>query len=364
MVVREGLRLYPALPVMILRECAQDTTVLGQFIPRGTTLVAPPWHIHRDPNIWQNPDEFIPDRFANQSALSSTYFPFGLGSHVCLGQRLAMLMMKTVLYKTICEFELSLNAEDSGPLKLKVPGLLLNPVGALRVNFKPSTTMFAVVCFINDPDKPLHVIHVDDIENFEPQDTSDYDNHSVYNAYWQDLVDDSNSGLYKTQVLMLAESESDAREKMQAKRVVIPKIPMQETSVSMRMSTILDHIGEGSRCLVEGDLVLEAGHVIECSAVAATCRSGGPVHIIAYVLQSSGLHNDPHKVELKLQGEDTIQDIKCTCPAGVSELLDSCDSDADDAIAAAFLFDPPPRRPVAEHDGQAQHLALQYRDEG
>ncbi|XP_049267161.1 cytochrome P450 3A6 [Rhipicephalus sanguineus] len=137
MVVREGLRLYPALPVMILRECAQDTTVLGQFIPRGTTLVAPPWHIHRDPNIWQNPDEFIPDRFVNQSAISSTYFPFGLGSHVCLGQRLAMLMMKTVLYKTVCEFELSLNAEDSGPLKLKVPGLLLNPVGALRVNFRP-----------------------------------------------------------------------------------------------------------------------------------------------------------------------------------------------------------------------------------
>ncbi|KAL1450294.1 hypothetical protein MTO96_043958 [Rhipicephalus appendiculatus] len=83
-----------------------------------------------------------------------------------------------------------------------------------------------------------------------------------------------------------------------------------------------DHIGEGSRCLVEGDLVLEAGHVIECSAVAATCRSGGPVHIIAYVLQSSGLHNDPHKVELKLQGEDTIQDIKCTCPAGYTAWCD------------------------------------------
>ncbi|KAH6926579.1 hypothetical protein HPB50_019820 [Hyalomma asiaticum] len=137
MVVREGLRLYPALPVMILRECSQDTTVLGHFIPRGTTLVAPPWHIHRDPNIWQNPDDFIPDRFANQGSLSSTYFPFGLGSHVCLGQRLAMLMMKTVLYKTICEFDLRLSPEDSGHLKVKVPGLLLNPVGGLRVQFKP-----------------------------------------------------------------------------------------------------------------------------------------------------------------------------------------------------------------------------------
>ncbi|XP_054928034.1 cytochrome P450 3A4-like [Dermacentor andersoni] len=138
MVVREGLRLYPALPVMILRECSQDTTVLGQYIPRGTTLVAPPWHIHRDPKIWSDPDEFIPDRFAKreQSTLSSTYFPFGLGSHICLGQRLALLMMKTVLYKTIYAFELSLSAEESGPMKVKVPGLLLNPVDPLRLQFK------------------------------------------------------------------------------------------------------------------------------------------------------------------------------------------------------------------------------------
>ncbi|KAL1435372.1 hypothetical protein MTO96_010992 [Rhipicephalus appendiculatus] len=92
--------------------------------------------------------------------------------------------------------------------------------------------MFAVVRFIDDHDKRLHVIHVDEIENFEPEDTSDYDNRSVYNAYWRDPVDDSNSGRYKTQVLMLAESESDARKKMQAKKVVIPKIPIQETSAA------------------------------------------------------------------------------------------------------------------------------------
>lgn len=82
------------------------------------------------------------------------------------------------------------------------------------------------------------------------------------------------------------------------------------------MSTIFDYIGDGSRCLVEGDLVLEAGHVIKCTAVASTCRSGWPVHIIAYILQSSALSNDPFRVELKLQDEATIDKINCTCPAG------------------------------------------------
>lgn len=90
--------------------------------------------------------------------------------------------------------------------------------------------MYAVVRFLDDHDKRLHVIHVHDIEKFDPKDTSDYDNRFVYSAYWRDPVDDTNTGLYNTQVLMLAESEDDARAKMRAKRLVIPKIPMQETS--------------------------------------------------------------------------------------------------------------------------------------
>ncbi|KAH8040142.1 hypothetical protein HPB51_009520 [Rhipicephalus microplus] len=69
--------------------------------------------------------------------------------------------------------------------------------------------MFAVVRFIDDHDKRLQVIHVEDIDSFEPRDTSDYDNRSVYTAYWQDPVEDSNSGLYKTQLLMLAAKEKD-----------------------------------------------------------------------------------------------------------------------------------------------------------
>nr|XP_037276116.1 uncharacterized protein LOC119169115 isoform X2 [Rhipicephalus microplus]XP_037277982.1 uncharacterized protein LOC119170823 isoform X2 [Rhipicephalus microplus]XP_037278606.1 uncharacterized protein LOC119171849 isoform X2 [Rhipicephalus microplus]XP_037288065.1 uncharacterized protein LOC119181015 isoform X2 [Rhipicephalus microplus]XP_037290640.1 uncharacterized protein LOC119185916 isoform X2 [Rhipicephalus microplus] len=90
--------------------------------------------------------------------------------------------------------------------------------------------MYAVVRFLDDHDKRLHVIHVHDIEKFDPKDTSDYDNRFVYSAYWRDPVDDTNTGLYNTQVLMLAESEDDARAKMRAKRLVIPKIPMQETT--------------------------------------------------------------------------------------------------------------------------------------
>ncbi|KAK8785347.1 hypothetical protein V5799_008288 [Amblyomma americanum] len=88
--------------------------------------------------------------------------------------------------------------------------------------------MFAVVRFLSDRDNRLHVIPVDDIEDFAPKNDNDYDNRAVYSAYWRDSVDDTNSGLYNAQVLLLAESENDARDKMRAKRVIIPKITVQE----------------------------------------------------------------------------------------------------------------------------------------
>lgn len=82
------------------------------------------------------------------------------------------------------------------------------------------------------------------------------------------------------------------------------------------MSIIVDHIGDGIRCLVEGDEVVNAGHIIECSAVAATCQPGEPLHIVAFVLQSSGLSKDPHRVDLKLLSGLSIAEVICTCPAG------------------------------------------------
>ncbi|KAK8775762.1 hypothetical protein V5799_030893, partial [Amblyomma americanum] len=85
--------------------------------------------------------------------------------------------------------------------------------------------MFAVVRFLSDRDNRLHVIPVDDIEDFAPKNDNDYDNRAVYSAYWRDSVDDTNSGLYNAQVLLLAaqaiamhqqklEAEDDAAEKL------------------------------------------------------------------------------------------------------------------------------------------------------
>lgn len=87
-------------------------------------------------------------------------------------------------------------------------------------------------------------------------------------------------------------------------------------SSALAFSPLLNHVGDGVRCLVEGDEVVAAGHIIEYSAIASTCYSDGPVHINAFVLQSSWLTNDLHRVDLKLAGDANIGELNCTCPAG------------------------------------------------
>ncbi|XP_077491368.1 cytochrome P450 3A12-like isoform X2 [Amblyomma americanum] len=141
MVVREGLRLYPAIPVMIMRQCSEDTTILGQFIPAGITLVSPTWHIHRDPEIWPEPERFLPDRFSaeRRECLPSTYYPFGLGPRICVAHRLGMMILKKTLYNIVKRYKLVLDEEVPDPLPVAVNNVVLNPAVPIKIRLQPRT---------------------------------------------------------------------------------------------------------------------------------------------------------------------------------------------------------------------------------
>ncbi|XP_075559670.1 cytochrome P450 3A24-like [Dermacentor variabilis] len=138
MVVREGLRLYPAIPIAIMRECVEDTTIQGRFIPAGTSLFAPAWHVHRSPEIWPEPNRFVPDRFSptQRDGVACCYFPFGLGPRICVAHRLGMVTLKTALYKLISNFEISLAEDFPDPLPVFVDHVLLNPAVAIKLRVK------------------------------------------------------------------------------------------------------------------------------------------------------------------------------------------------------------------------------------
>ena len=92
-VFREALRLYPPVPMMV-----RETTCLERFrdrdIPKGAQIVLSPWHQHRHERLWEDPDEFNPERFETENGktcLREAYMPFSSGARVCTGAGFAMV---------------------------------------------------------------------------------------------------------------------------------------------------------------------------------------------------------------------------------------------------------------------------------
>ncbi|KAJ6751484.1 hypothetical protein OIU85_001964 [Salix viminalis] len=67
-IIKETLRLYPPGPLSAAHEATEDFCVAGYHIPKGTRLFANLWKLHRDPNLWSNPDEYMPERFLTDQA--------------------------------------------------------------------------------------------------------------------------------------------------------------------------------------------------------------------------------------------------------------------------------------------------------
>ncbi|WZZ82772.1 hypothetical protein YC2023_103344 [Brassica napus] len=67
LVVKETLRLHPAAALLLSRETASQIKIQGYNIPPKTILLVNAWSIERDPKQWENPEEFIPERFIDCS---------------------------------------------------------------------------------------------------------------------------------------------------------------------------------------------------------------------------------------------------------------------------------------------------------
>ncbi|KAL3499744.1 hypothetical protein ACH5RR_038837 [Cinchona calisaya] len=108
-IMKEQLRLHPALPLLV-PHCPSKTCIVGGYtIPKGARVFINVWAIHRDPNIWENPSDFRPERFLasklDYSGNDFNYFPFGSGRRICAGTAMAERMFMFSLASLVHSFD-------------------------------------------------------------------------------------------------------------------------------------------------------------------------------------------------------------------------------------------------------------------
>ncbi|XP_020266929.1 cytochrome P450 93A3-like [Asparagus officinalis] len=113
-VVKETLRLHPAIP-MIIRESNEHCKINGYDIPAKTRLLVNVWAIGRDPNHWSKPLDFKPERFIEIGKgldVRGQHFhllPFGSGRRGCPGTTLALQVTQPMLAAMIQCFDWKVN---------------------------------------------------------------------------------------------------------------------------------------------------------------------------------------------------------------------------------------------------------------
>lgn len=103
-IIDETLRLYPA-GGLLSRTAAADDTLCGTPIKKGDTVMIPVYALGRHRDLWEEPDAFCPERFADRKAIDRyAYLPFGDGPRICIGASFALQEAVIILATLLSRF--------------------------------------------------------------------------------------------------------------------------------------------------------------------------------------------------------------------------------------------------------------------
>uniref|UniRef100_A0ACD6ANG6 Uncharacterized protein n=1 Tax=Avena sativa TaxID=4498 RepID=A0ACD6ANG6_AVESA len=123
-VIKESLRLHPVAPLLAPHLAMADCSIDGYKVPAGTRVIVNAWAIGRDSASWEDPEEFMPERFAeggndvcvNFRGNDFQFLPFGAGRRMCPGVNLAIanveLMLANLIYHFDWELPLGVESKD------------------------------------------------------------------------------------------------------------------------------------------------------------------------------------------------------------------------------------------------------------
>ena len=116
--VKETERLHP-VAYILMRAAAEDLEIEGFQVPKGTRVFAAPSETHRMPDVFPDPDRYVPERFSpgrDESRNQHSLIGFGGGVHRCAGVNFAYLEMKVALTLLLQHYEFSLLDANPQPV--------------------------------------------------------------------------------------------------------------------------------------------------------------------------------------------------------------------------------------------------------
>jgi cytochrome P450 len=99
-VIKETLRLRPVI-ALVLRKLVEPMEIGGRLLPAGVSVAPSIYLVHRNPDVYPEPERFRPERFLEQPAGTYTWIPFGGGVRRCLGGAFAEFEMSVVLRELV-----------------------------------------------------------------------------------------------------------------------------------------------------------------------------------------------------------------------------------------------------------------------
>jgi cytochrome P450 len=104
--IQETLRLRPVI-VIVIRKLTEPVELGGYELPAGASVTPCIHLIHRDPQIYPEPERFLPERFLDEPPGTYTWIPFGGGVRRCLGAAFAQFEMQVVLRELVRRHEIA-----------------------------------------------------------------------------------------------------------------------------------------------------------------------------------------------------------------------------------------------------------------
>ncbi|CAK8696252.1 unnamed protein product [Clavelina lepadiformis] len=130
--IEEVLRYRTIVPLAVAHKTNENSELNGHVIPKDTAVLVNLWAVHNDPDYWDEPEIFKPERFIDDQGRfvkSSHVIPFSLGPRHCLGEQLAQMEIFIFLVSLIQNFEFvpDPNSGELPPLDSPSSGFIFTP---------------------------------------------------------------------------------------------------------------------------------------------------------------------------------------------------------------------------------------------